>query len=75
MQIYITDKSGNRMWNTNVAAGNAQGERNNQVMRLARIKAGLSGFGFVDAQSARIVEECDEIEMSDDELLSALSEA
>jgi deoxyribodipyrimidine photolyase len=72
MELYITDKTGMRFWNTNVAAGFAQGERNNLERHLCRIKAGEAGYGFVDAASARLMEECEEIEMSDYELLDEL---
>jgi hypothetical protein len=73
MQIYITDKTGRKFWNTNVAAGFASGERHNLERHLCCAKAGKRGYGFLDAASVKIVEEADLSEMSDDELLNALN--
>jgi predicted pyridoxine 5'-phosphate oxidase superfamily flavin-nucleotide-binding protein len=80
MQIYITDKSGKRFWNTEVTAAFASGERANFAKRLAAIKSGSKAFSFIHSASARIVEELshyDEIPanieaMSDEELLAEI---
>ena len=74
MQIFITDKTGKKFWNTEVTASFASGERANFAKRLASAKAGK--FTFIDAASARVVEEMSGYDiaddMSDDELLAAL---
>jgi hypothetical protein len=75
MKIYITDKTGKKFWNTSVAAGYAQGERNNLKRHLAAIKSGHRAYTKcgVDAASAALVEECDDaLDISDDDLLAAL---
>jgi hypothetical protein len=78
MQLYITDKTGNKFWNTSVSAEWSQGERNNLNRHLQAIKNGNRNYAFVDAATATIVEvveETDECQMTDDELLAALLEA
>lgn len=60
MRLYITDKSNQRFWDTSVSAGHASGERNNLRRYLERIQAGAQGFQFVDAATARLVEEHDD---------------
>jgi hypothetical protein len=74
MQIFITDKSGKKFWNTEVTAAFASGERANFSKRMAAIKSGK--LSFIDAATAQIVEEMsgyDAVDsMSDDELLAAL---
>lgn len=76
MQIYLTDDSGRKFWNTNVSAGYAQGERNNLARHLKAIKSGNRAYAKVgiDAKSAKIVEEydADECDLTDDELLTEL---
>jgi hypothetical protein len=75
MHIYLTDANGKKHWNTEVTAVFSSGERANFERRLANAKAGR--YPFVDAASARIVEELSDYDkldddMSDDELLAAL---
>jgi hypothetical protein len=78
MQIFITDKTGQRFWNTNVAAGFAQGERKNLSRHLAMIKSRHPSYAKcgIDAETARLVEEPDANDtapdMSDEELLAEL---
>jgi hypothetical protein len=75
MQLYITDKSGKKFWNTNVAAAFSSGERHNLERHLPSVKAGKRGYGFIDCVTAKIVEEqsADELPMTDDELLAELN--
>jgi hypothetical protein len=70
MQLYITDKTGKKFWNTSVSVEWSQGERNNLNRHLQAIKSGNRNYAFVDAATATIVE--DECQMTDDELLAAL---
>jgi hypothetical protein len=85
MQIFITDKTGRRFWNTNVSAAWAQGERKNLSRHLDMIKARHPSYAKcrVDADTARMVEELDArdaaaadisdlADMSDDDLLAEL---
>lgn len=87
MQIYITDKSGKRFWNTDVDALYAQGERKNLNRHLAAIKARHPAYAkiAIDRATAEIIEDSrrtdrptlppiGEVEMTDDELLAALTE-
>lgn len=55
--MYITDSSGKKFWRTTVSSEFSQGERNNLSHRLSLIKSGHKSFNFVDAKTARIVEE------------------
>jgi hypothetical protein len=76
MQLYITDKTGKKFWNTSVSVEWSQGERNNLNRHLQAIKNGNRNYAFVDAATAAIVEETDECQMmTDDELLAALFHA
>jgi hypothetical protein len=55
--LYITDKTGRKFWRTHVTNAYSLGERHNMANRLQAIKTGNPSFRFVDADSARIVEE------------------
>lgn len=78
--IYITDKTGRKGWNTSVTYGYHQGEQRNLSRHLANIKAGAAGCSTFDPATARLVIEVDGVEIdsdpaagpSDDELLSEL---
>ena len=59
MNIWITDKTGKKFFNTSVAAAWASGERNNLSRHLGYIRARNPDYTFVDAETARIVEELD----------------
>jgi hypothetical protein len=80
MLIYITDKTGKQFWRTTVSAAYSLGEKNNMDRRFAAIQARHPAYNFVDADSARIVEEYamgemtnQELnDMTDDELLAML---
>lgn len=75
MQLYITDKTGKRFWNTTVSAEYSNGERHNLQRHLAGIKRRAPAYaGLADPETARLVEEldADEQPMTDDELLAAL---
>ena len=78
MQIFITDKTGKRFWNTNVSVGFAQGERKNLARHLSMIKANNPSYARIgiDIDTVKIVEEVDESEItnniSDDDLLNQL---
>lgn len=68
MQIYITDKTGQKRWNTEVTAEWAQGERANFRKRLDAIKSGHPAYSHIDRDSARIVEELSAYDLTDDRL-------
>lgn len=78
MQIFITDYTGKRFWNTQVSVGFAAGERKNLARHLAMIQARRPAYDRcgVDYATARIEEELENHEiveyMSDDELLNNL---
>lgn len=77
MEIYITDKTGKRFWNTNVTDEWSQGERKNLNRHLAAILAGNKAYAKVgiDRATARIVDDSVDVEidtMSDDDLLAEL---
>lgn len=81
MNIYITDKTGKKFWNTSVSAAWSIGERRNLTRHLNQIKAGNPAYAkcAIDRDSACIVEELDRFDttnyeenISDDELLEAL---
>jgi hypothetical protein len=75
MTIYITDKTGRKMWNTSVTYGYHEGELKNQRRRLDRIRAGR--FPAIDTATVRMVMEMDGVEMgagpqTDEDLLADL---
>ena len=86
MQIYITDKTGRKFWNTNVSACYSNGERKNLKRHMRNIKSGSPAYARIgiDSESAHIVEMLDSFdielagklnvgEMTVEELLKELS--
>lgn len=77
MNIYITDKTGKKFWNTSVSAAWSSGERRNLTKHLDAIKSNHPSYAKcnIDAETARIVEESDRFDLppiTDDQLLSEL---
>lgn len=78
MNIYLTDKTGKRFFKTSIASSWAQGELRTLNRHLMLAKKGVKGYAFIDAETARLVQEPDKWdnqtpELTDDELLSALA--
>jgi hypothetical protein len=57
--LYLTDKTGERFWETHCGVGYSSGEEHNLRGHLARIKAGHKAYANVpiDRESARFVYE------------------
>jgi hypothetical protein len=56
MQIYITDKTGKKFWNTSLSAEWSKGEQRNLQRHLDAIKSGDPAYSKcnIDAATARI---------------------
>jgi hypothetical protein len=82
MQIFISDKSGKKFWNTSVNFLYSRGERHNLERHLASIRARHPAYSKcgIDAESAHIgsiMDEWDDIpvnEVSIDEILKELED-
>lgn len=73
VNLYLTDSSGKKYWNTVCGWGYHQGELANLRRRLANAKRGM--YRFLDSATVRLVEVYPEVEsvaMTDAEILSAL---
>jgi hypothetical protein len=77
INLYITDKTGKKFWNTSCGAGYSSGERHNLKQHLARIKEGHKAYAKcgVDRETARLVEPADELDMSPEAMMKWLAEA
>lgn len=77
--VWITDKSGKRYWNTHCSVGHADPEIRNMQKRLEQAKKHPQAFAFLDLETAVIMlngephsPNVDTEDMSDDELLAQL---
>ena len=77
--VWITDKSGKRYWNTHCSVGHADPEIHNMQRRLEWAAKNPKAFAFLDLETAVILVNGEPYqpntateEMSDEELLKAL---
>lgn len=77
VNLYITDNTGKKFWNTSCGAGYSSGEEHNLRGHLARIKEGHKAYAKcgVDRESARFVYEGEAIDMSPEAMMKWLAEA
>lgn len=75
--MYLTDKTGKRLWETHCGAGYSGGERRNLEGHLARIKAGHKAYAKVeiDRESARLIDENDVPDFSPEAMLAWATQA
>jgi len=75
-QLWITDKTGRKMFNTLCSTQYASSERRNLERHIAQARATPTRYSFMDVATAHIVqvdsEPVQDIAMTDDELLTAL---
>jgi hypothetical protein len=76
VNLYLTDNTGKKFWNTSCGAGYSSGEEHNLRGHLARIKAGHKAYANVqiDRESARFVYEGEALDMSPDAIAAWLAE-
>lgn len=74
--LYLTDKSGKRFWNTLCGVGYGSGERHNLERHLAYIKSRHPAYAKcqIDPETAVLVDESPEIDMSADAIAAWLAE-
>lgn len=53
--VYITDKTGQKFFNTNASPMSTMSEIRNLTRHLEAIKANVKGYGFVDSASAMLM--------------------
>ena len=73
--IYLTDKNGNKHFNTLCSTVYASSERRNLERHIAQAKATPALYSFMDVATMRIVQiDADTLpDMTDDELLNELN--
>lgn len=73
-EIYITDKSGKRFWNTHASSWGRQSEINNLKNHLKQAKEHPEMYRFLDIETARIVVDGERLQTLDDIDLSLLDD-
>ena len=74
VNLYLTDKTGKRFWETLCGAGYSSGERHNLQRHLAAIKSGHAAYAKVpiDRESARLVDESEGVDLSPEAIMEWL---
>lgn len=72
--IYLTDKTGRKMFNTLCSTQYASSERRNLERHIAQAKATPERYSFLDVETVRIVQvDANPLpDMTDDEILAEL---
>lgn len=71
-QVYITDKSGEKFFNTVCSAYHTDSEVKNMKYHLSNANHKPSLYDFLDIETAKIVVDSDLDKITDDELLAEL---